>query len=88
MRHAVKQFMLPIRKAANWFVNPIARESPPSHVANRDSIIYKAASFAAINKIQGDYLEFGVFRGGSFISAYYTLRYCFDEVIKSFGFTM
>ena len=88
MRGALKQIILPLRKAARWFVNPLSEVSPSNHVASRDSIIYKAASFAAVNKVKGDYLEFGVFRGGSYISAYYTLRHCFDEVIKSFGFTM
>ena len=88
LRDALRQIICPFRRAARWFVNPLSEASPPNHVASRDSIIYKAASFAAVNKVKGDYLEFGVFRGGSYISAYYTLRHCFDEVIKYFGFTM
>ncbi len=80
--------MLPLRKAAKRFVNPVAEVAAPNYIASQDSIIYKAASFAAVNKVEGDYLEFGVFRGASYISAYYTLRHCFDEVISSFGFTM
>ena len=88
MRNTLKQFLLPLRKAASRFVNPVIEVGSPNYVGAPDSIIYKAAVFAAVNKVEGDYLEFGVFRGASYISAYYTLRQCFDEVISNFGFTM
>ena len=70
MRDALRHIVLPPRKAANWFVKPPTNLSCPNHVASPDSIIYKATSFAAVNTVEGDYLEFGVFRGGSYISAY------------------
>ena len=84
MKEWLKEFLLPIRRAASWFANPQSGESSPCYVASREAIIFKAASFVAINKVKGDYLEFGVFRGGSYISAYHTLRHCFDEAIKCF----
>lgn len=88
MKNALRQIVLPLRKAANRFVNPAVEVNPAGYLASRDSIIYKTACFAAVNKVEGDYLEFGVFRGASYVTAYYTLRHCFDEVINSFGFTM
>jgi len=42
-------------------------------------LLYKAAKFIAADKIAGDYLEFGVFRGDSFILAYNTLEEVFSE---------
>ena len=88
MRNAFKKLILPLRKAANRFVNPFVEMGPPKYVASQDSVIYKAGTFAAVNKVQGDYLEFGVFEGGSYIHAYYTLKHCFDEVVNRWGFTM
>ena len=46
-------------------------------------LMYKAAKFIAADKIEGDYLEFGVFRGDSFILAYKTLEDVFDEEARS-----
>ena len=63
MRNTIRQMMLPLRKAAKCFVNPVTELNPPNYVASQDSIIYKVASFAAVNKVEGDYLEFGVFQG-------------------------
>lgn len=80
--------ILPLRKFAHRFANPPVEAAPPSYIALPESIIYKAASFAAINKVEGDYLEFGVFRGASYISAYYTLCHCFEDALRNFGFTM
>ena len=88
MRNAIKQFLLPLRNAASRFVNPALNVTNHGYVASPDSILKKAAEFIAVNKVEGDYLEFGVFKGASFISAYYTLRQCFDDVIGNFGFTM
>lgn len=44
-----------------------------------NSIIYKAAAFMAADKIEGDYLEFGVYTGGSFISAYRSIEDAFKR---------
>lgn len=88
MRNSLRQLLSPLRKALGQFVITSESNSSNDYIAPRESIIYKAAEFAAVNKVQGDYLEFGVFRGGSYISAYHTLRYCFVDVIDRFGFTM
>jgi hypothetical protein len=42
-----------------------------------DSLIRKAAIFVGSDKIEGDYLEFGVFNGVSFIGAYQALEESF-----------
>jgi len=43
------------------------------------TIIHKSAKFIASDKIEGDYLEFGVYTGGSFITAYRFLSEAFHE---------
>ena len=48
-------------------------------LVDTNSIIYKAASFVAADLIEGDYLEFGVFRGGSFSTAFLALARAWDE---------
>jgi hypothetical protein len=65
MKRYIKQALFPTRKFASQFV----------HV--EDTIIYKAATMIAPEQIEGDYLEFGVFAGGSFINAYTTLKAVF-----------
>lgn len=42
---------------------------PPNYVGD-NGCIRAAASYAAWNQIEGDYLEFGVWRGYSFVTAY------------------
>jgi hypothetical protein len=42
--------------------------------AARDSLVAKAAWFVVGNQMKGDYLEFGVFRGATFIRAYHTIK--------------
>ncbi len=46
------------------------------------SIIYKAANIIAAEKIEGDYIEFGVYSGGSFKDAYYALKGVFSPYQK------
>ncbi len=46
------------------------------------SLIEKAAWLIASDKIDGDYLEFGVFQGGAFIEAYCTLKRVFNQRIN------
>jgi hypothetical protein len=48
-------------------------------IVDVNSIIYKAASMVAVDMIEGDYYEFGVFRGGSFIQAHWALTRAFEE---------
>ena len=44
-----------------------------------DSIIAKASRFIACEMIEGDYLEFGVYQGASFISSYCWLNHQFHS---------
>jgi len=44
-----------------------------------NTIISKAAKLIASEKIAGDYLEFGVYTGRSFVSAFHAIRRAFDE---------
>jgi O-methyltransferase len=48
-------------------------------LVDTNSIIYKAASFIAADLIIGDYLEFGVFQGGSIIAAHRALTRAYEE---------
>ncbi len=50
-----------------------------------NSIIYKAANIIAKEKIEGDYLEFGVFTGNSFIQSYNFIKKVFEEQKKYKG---
>ncbi len=45
------------------------------------TLIEKAARFVVNDKIAGDYLEFGVFRGGAFAKAYQALRRTYEQRI-------
>ena len=54
------------------------RPAPP---ATGGTLIEKAAKFVACEMIEGDYLEFGVYRGGSFIAAYRALETAFARRI-------
>ena len=44
-----------------------------------DTIFWKAAIFISRNEIKGDYLEFGVFKGHSFVKAYKAFRRAFNS---------
>ncbi len=45
-----------------------------SNVDRTEKLFYKAGSFVAAAKIEGDYLEFGVFSGSKFASAFHLIR--------------
>jgi hypothetical protein len=47
--------------------------------AHMDTIIYKAAQITSAEHIEGDYLEFGVFRGTSFIQSFATMKHVYQE---------
>lgn len=47
-----------------------------------ETLISKVARFTACEMIEGDYLEFGVYRGGSFISAYKAFARQFENRIR------
>ena len=59
------------------------RALDPAPAATEQPLIDKVAKFAACEVIEGDYLEFGVYRGGSFISAYQALERQFRRRIAS-----
>ena len=46
-----------------------------------ESLISKAARFAACEMLEGDYLEFGVYQGQSFIAAYKAMQTQFEKRI-------
>lgn len=48
-------------------------------------ILFKTANLIAAEKVEGDYIEFGVFSGGSFIEAYRTLKHAFGPYQKIHG---
>src|SRR5207248_161620 len=82
MRRAVEKLLRraagPIRPQVQEFLLKDLR-GELSRAALEQSLVYKAGHFVASDKIQGDYLEFGVFRGGSFIKAYHALNYAFSQ---------
>ncbi|MDH6058059.1 TylF/MycF/NovP-related O-methyltransferase [Umezakia ovalisporum] len=45
----------------------------------KNSLILKAARFVACEMIEGDYLEFGVYQGASYIKAYHALKKQFED---------
>jgi O-methyltransferase len=49
------------------------------------TMVYKAASIIGAEKVAGDYLEFGVYSGGSFIQAYHVIRRVFSPRQKPNG---
>lgn len=71
MKQQLKRFFFPIRKLAAQFVR-VELSTP------KDPIIYNAAHLVASEKIEGDYLEFGVFAGASFVKAYHTIKSVFE----------
>jgi hypothetical protein len=66
LKAAIKSALRPLRAAAGHFVIPV--EAPTS------SVIYKAAEIISAEQVEGDYLEFGVFRGSTLIQAFHTIR--------------
>ncbi len=64
MNRLIKQILLPFRRFSSNFVS----------VDNPNSIVRKAAWILAAEKVEGDYLEFGVFSGDSFIRSFHELH--------------
>ncbi|MEW5984341.1 MAG: TylF/MycF/NovP-related O-methyltransferase [Acidobacteriota bacterium] len=66
LRQHMKRWLRPLRTTAGRFVIPVeTRES---------TILHKAAEITSSEHIEGDYIEFGVFRGSTLIQAYHTIR--------------
>ncbi len=72
LKRVVKGALRPLRESLGRFA------LPPSGV-NKSSIAYCAGALIAAEKIEGDYLEFGVFRGDSFLSAYRAIELAFHD---------
>ena len=69
MKQTLKRILYPFRILAARFVNI-------------DAIIHKAAIIIAAEKVEGDYLEFGVFAGSSFIQSYHIIKGVFEQQQK------
>tara|TARA_Y100000310_G_C20480282_1_gene714345 strand:- start:38 stop:790 length:753 start_codon:yes stop_codon:yes gene_type:complete len=68
-------------KVTDWLTAPWFRHSSFFNYMNkitaytqREILVKNIMSFIAVNKIEGDYLEFGVWEGESFINAYHFAR--------------
>ncbi|MBS1683197.1 MAG: hypothetical protein JSS76_00470 [Bacteroidetes bacterium] len=71
-----------------YFINDIksgARFRLINFLSLEQGILYKTANLIAAEKIEGDYLEFGVYSGGSFIEAYSVLKHAFGPHQKIHG---
>jgi O-methyltransferase len=73
----VRRLLKPLRLLAEQLV------PPPSPYVGDYGCLHTAASFVAWNQIEGDYLEFGVYRGDSFAAAYHALMRHRDSVSPS-----
>lgn len=64
MRETIKRLLLPLRRLMGRFA------LDENNYTGAHGCIHTAASFIAWNQVEGDYLEFGVFRGESFADAF------------------
>lgn len=69
LKDFLRKVLLPIRRLAGKFILP-----PGGTYIGRHGCIHAASSFITWNQIEGDYLEFGVWEGASFIAAYHAVR--------------
>jgi len=69
-RSITSRMLRPFQLAARRFVM-LEADDP---YTGEHSCLYNAAAFAAWNQIEGDYLEFGVFQGDSFATAYRAIQ--------------
>jgi len=63
IKKILKRFLYPLRKLMGRFI-----------ISDNDTIFRKAGSFIAADKIEGDYLEFGVYSGTTFTSAFFSIQ--------------
>lgn len=75
MKQILKRILYPVRKLAARFVNI-------DEVTSDNTIIYKSAMIIAAEMVEGDYLEFGVFAGSSFIRSYHVIKSAFEQLQK------
>jgi len=83
VKEVVKQMLMPVRSLMRRAVM-LPPMPDPENLADM-TLIEKVSWLVASDKVEGDYLEFGVFRGNSFIRSYHTLKKVFEARIKAFG---
>ena len=72
MNDIIKRSIYPVRKFLARFVDI-------GIIGSDDIIVQKAANIMAAEKVEGDYLEFGVFAGSSFIRSYKIIKNVFEQ---------
>jgi O-methyltransferase len=65
----VRRMLRPLRRLAARILS-----SERENYTGEHGCIRTAASFVTWNQVEGDYLEFGVYRGESFSAAYHALQ--------------
>ncbi len=71
----MKRALRPLRSFSSNFVT----------LVDQNSIVRKASWILAAEKVEGDYLEFGVYRGGSLIKAYREMESVYEEQMRESG---
>lgn len=66
-------------------IQSIARFRLINFLSLEQGIMFRAANLIAAEKVEGDYIEFGVYTGGSFIEAFNTLQHAFGPFQKIHG---
>ena len=67
----MKTFLKSLRSSAVHRMRRLL-DIPPNYIGDNGGI-RAAATFIAANQVEGDYLEFGVWRGFSFVTAYHSM---------------
>lgn len=74
MKRFLKRLLRPVRRLAGRFVLPM-----DSDLMKNLMPIHLVATFVCAENIPGDYLEFGVFRGHSFVTAYQAISGAIED---------
>jgi hypothetical protein len=81
MKRAIKTLIHPVRVA----LSKLVMIPPPPSFWPSLTLLEKIAYFVASDKVDGDYVEFGVFRGNTLIEAYQAMSKVFAERIRAAG---
>jgi hypothetical protein len=81
MNETVKNLLQPLRLMLGRVVLTPDRLRTINPI-NTMTLMEKVAWFVAAEKVEGDYLEFGVFRGDGFARSFHALRAAFEERIR------
>jgi O-methyltransferase len=74
LKSALKSLLRPARVAGGrFFIRP---PGPPNY---SETIIWKAAQMVSSDLVEGDYIEFGVYNGGSLTNAFRAIRAVYEE---------